>query len=163
MAHRFLAIWLLLSLATGASPRSAGAAATSPTLLLSRVTAEAILEKRTLAFEGLFDFENALQVAYPLHLVVFQGTRFVRYPVVGPAVVGESPLLADGILALGELSALLGEGGPAPSGVRLVSLTPTGGVVTLPDDLPAGTTTAVLFTVLPEENVLSNPLTFVLP
>jgi hypothetical protein len=163
MARRLFAMLAVAGLLAAASPRNCRAAATSPTLLLSRVAAQAVLGKRTLTFEGLFDFENALQVAYPLHLVVFQGSRFVRYPVVGGAVTGDSALLADGVLALGELPALLSQGTPAPNGVRLVTLTPSGGVVTLPDDLVAGDATAVLFTVLPEENVLSNPVTFVLP
>jgi len=163
VVRRFLALGIVAGVVAGVSARPAGAAATSPTLLVSRASATAILGKRTVTFEGVFDFENALQVAYPLHLVVFQGARFVRYPVAGPAVAGTSALLADGTLALGELPALLVEGATAAGGVRLVTLTPTGGTVTLPDDFVAGAATAVLFTVLPEENVISNPLTFVLP
>jgi len=163
MLRRCAVLCALAALFAGASVRTTGAAATSPTLLLSRVQVDAVLGKRTLTFEGVFDFENALQVAYPLHLVVFQGSRFVRYPVVGAAVGGTSALVADGALTSGELATLLAHGTAAASGVRLVTLTPTGGVVTLPDDFDAGTATAILFTVLPEENVLSNPVTLVLP
>lgn len=161
MLRSVLAVLLLTFAAM--PPRLAESAATSPTLALSAVDVAAVDGKRTLTFAGVFDFENALQVAYPLHLVVFRGTRFVRYPVVGPAVVGDSSRLADGVLSLGELNGFLGEGTPAPAGVRLVTLTPTGGVVTLPADLGSGSATAILFTVLPEEPVRSNPLTFVLP
>lgn len=51
---------------------------TSPTLVLSSARGEAAGGGRAAALEGSFDFPNAVQVGYPLHVVVFQGATFAR-------------------------------------------------------------------------------------
>jgi len=139
------------------------AGATSPSLVLSAASGEAADGARAVSVEGSFDFPNALQVGYPLQLVFFQGTRFARYEVAGAAVAGQSTALADGSLDEGELVGFLGDGAPAPAGVRIVTLTMTEGRVTLPAEFTAGPATAVLFTILADGSVISNPLSFVLP
>ena len=150
-----------LLLAATAGPARAGF--TSPTLVLSSARGDAGPSGRAAAIEGSFDFPNAIQVGYPLSLVVFQGTTFVRYPATGTPVTGQSPALADGILADAELAAFVGAGTPAASSVRIVSMTPTAIRVTLPSSFTAGSATAVLFTILSDGNVLSNAIDFVLP
>ena len=104
-----------------------------------------------------------MQVGYPLQLVVFQGTRFVRFPLGEPARTGQTTLLADGRLDATELAGFLAAGVSATPDVRLVSLTASRALVTLPADFVPGAATAQVFTVLPEEPVLSNPLALVLP
>jgi len=155
--HRFLAVALVLAAAT------AWASATSPTLIVSAARALRAESRHAVTIEGTFDFANAVQVGYPLQLVVFQGTRFVRYPATGTPRTGETALLADGRLDAAELPAFLAAGAPAPADVRLVTLTETSALVALPASFTAGTATAQVFTVLPEEPVLSNPLALVLP
>ena len=102
--HRFLAI-VLASLVAAAT---AWASATSPTLIVSAARAVAADGRRSVTIEGTFDFENAVQVGYPLQLVVFQGTRFVRFPAVGVPQTGETSLLADGRLDAAELAGSAG-------------------------------------------------------
>ena len=153
-------------LAAGAlvlTPAAVLAGATAPVLVLSAASGAVAGGARTVVLEGAFDFPNAVQVGYPLHILVFQGARFARYPVAGAAVVGESPVLGDGLLAEGELPVLLAAGAPAPPGVRLVTLRLDRATVTLPAEFTAGPATAVVFAVLPEGNVLSNPIGLVLP
>jgi hypothetical protein len=144
-------------------PPPAWPSATSPTLVVSAASATRAEGRIAVSIEGTFDFLNALQVGYPLQLVVFQGTRFVRFAVGDSAHTGTAPVLADGGLVTGELPALLGAGSPAASDVRIVTLAPTRALVSLPAEFTAGTATVQLFTVLAEEPVLSNPLALVLP
>jgi hypothetical protein len=143
--------------------RDACAGFTSPTLVLSAAQGEAATAGRAAAFEGSFDFPNAVQVGYPLNLVVFQGTTFVRYPAAGAPVTGTSTALGDGVLAESELAALLGNGGPVTASVRVVTMTPSAIRVTLPATFGAGLTTGVLFTILSDGSVLSNAIDFDLP
>lgn len=158
--HRVLATAaLLLCLASG----RVHAGATTPTLVLGAAEGEALDGARAVQLEGSFDFPNAVQVGYPLQLVVFQGTRFLRVPLVGAPVAGRSDTLADGTLAEAELTALLAAGTPAAPGVRIVTVTERDLRVTLPAEFAGGPTRAVLFAVLPEHPVLSNPIDFVLP
>jgi hypothetical protein len=87
------------------------------------------------------------------------GSRLALGPV--PPVASRS-LLADGQLVLGGLPTFLAAGDPAPPDVRIVTLTATHALVSLPADVAAGVATAQVFIVLPEEPVLSNPLALVL-
>src|SRR5215813_7887408 len=87
---------------------------TSPTLLLSTATGTVANGGRMVALAGSFDFPDTVQPGYPLNLVVSQGTRFVRYPILGQPVSGTSATLSDGLLTDAELSVLLGDGVPAP-------------------------------------------------
>ena len=149
------------SLLVGAPAVRAGS--TSPLLVVSAASGSAAGGGRSAVFEGTFDFENVVEVGYPLQIVVFQGTRFVRYVVAGPVVTGTSAVFADGQLTDVELPALITVGTTADAGVRIVTVTATGALVTLPATFTAGTTTVVLFTILPDGTVVSNPVDFVLP
>ena len=155
----------LLAVATAAlvHPAPVRAGATTPLLGLTSATASVAGGGRTVALEGTYDYPNAVQVGYPLQIVVFQGTRFVRYPIAAPAVTGTSDTLADGRLSADELDRLLAAGAPAPAAVRLVTATAGSLRLALPAEFTAGPASAVLFTILPEGTVLSNPMDFVLP
>lgn len=137
------------------------AGATSPTLVLGSAETSSVDGVRAVTFEASLDFENAVQTGYGLQLIVFQGARFVRYPLAGTPAAGESAVLADGALEEDEVPAVVGAGTPAAG--RIVSLTPRSLRVVVPSDLPAGATTAILAAVLPEHPVVSNPIGFVLP
>jgi len=158
-AHLVAVIALLLG-----STRVAHAGATSPTLIVSAASATATDGARVVMLAGAFDFPNAIQTGYPLQLVVFQGTRFVRYPVASPAVSGESALLADGALDEADLPAILAAGTAAPAGVRIITFTAGEARLALPPTFTSGAATALVFTILPADgSVLSNPLALVLP
>jgi len=151
----------LLSVALAAAP--VGAGFTSPTLVLTSAVATLAPAGRSLAVTGEFDFPNAVQVGYPLSLVVFQGTQFVRYPAAGAPVAGTSALLADGVLAEGDVPAVAAAGAPASAPVRVISITVSGVRVVLPAAFAPGNATAVLIATIPEGAVLSNPVNLVLP
>ena len=154
---------LLLALLVLVRPAAALAGATSPALVLGAASGEGSPGGHTVLLEGAFEFDNALQVGYPLQAVVFQKTRFVRYPIAGPPVTGTSPTLNDGVLTDAELAAFLGDGAPTPAAIRIVTVAPSSLRVTLPAQFRSGAATALLFTILPEGSVLSNQIDFVLP
>lgn len=161
MAPRATAAAVAALVVLGAA--TARPSATRPTLVVSAASAIRADGRYAVKIEGTFDFLNAVQVGYPLQLVVFQGTGFVRFPIGGVPHAGQTSLLADGQLDLADLSGFLAAGSPAPADVRVVSLSPTRAVVALPADFSPGTATAQAFTVLPNGSVLSNPLALVLP
>ena len=139
------------------------AGATTPTLAISAASGISGDARRTVVLETGWDYANGVQVPYALEIVVFQGTRFVRYPIDGTPVTGTSALLADGRLDPADVPAFLADGAAAPADVRIVTLVPGEARVSLPADFTAGAATAVLFAVLPDRNAFSNPLALVLP
>ena len=143
------------------SPVRAGA--TTPTPVLAAASGAAAGSARTATLDGVFDYPNAVQSGTALQVVVFQGTRFVRYPLSGTPVTGDSSLLADGALDQAEIPAFLATGTSAPASVRFLTLTASQARVALPTSFATGPATAVVFGVFGAESVLSNPLTFVLP
>jgi hypothetical protein len=152
---------LLAVVLTFATTRLLRAGATTPTLALSSAAATVVdAGIRSARFEAAYDYSNAVQADYDLELIVFQGENFARYPVSGPARVGSSTALADGLTA-GDLPTLEAASTPAPADVRVVEIGPTEITVRLP--LLTGGATAVLVATVDEGIVLSNPLTFVLP
>jgi hypothetical protein len=146
-----------------ALPGPARATGTTPLLALASASAAVADGARSVAVEGTFDFPDALQVGYPLELVVFQGTRFARFPVVGAPVTGDSPELADGALGAAEITAFLHEGTAAPAGVRLITLVADHARVSLPAGFTSGPASVLVFAVLSEGPVLSNVIVFSLP
>ena len=159
MSRLVPATLLLAALAAG----DAFAGATTPRLALSAAAGSAAGAARSVVVEGNLDFGNALQVGYPIDLLVFQGATFARFPFAGAPIAGTSPELADGALAPTEIAALLAEGAAPPAGVRIVTLVPTSIRVTLPAAFTAGPATAIVFGILTDGTVLSNPITFTLP
>src|SRR5262245_45117995 len=158
---RVAALTSALVLAVAVAPLEAGF--TSPTLVVMAATGSVAPAGRSLAISGEFDFPNAVQVGYPLSLVVFQGTTFVRYPAAGAPVEGTSPLLADGVLADGEIGAFVTAGAPAAASVRVLSITSGGMRVVLPAGFEPGPATVLLIATIPEGAVLSNAVEVVLP
>jgi hypothetical protein len=157
---------LILTIAAAlAVPRGLRAGATSPTLVVSSATAAAVNGVRSVALEGMFDFDNAVQTGYALQFLVFQGTTFVRFPVADPPRTGTSPLVADGDVTEGDFASLAGAGQAAPAETRIVSLTSRSARLVLPPSFTAGPATVMIATILPNDDdaVLSNPLPFVLP
>src|SRR5262249_55308467 len=145
------------------STTSARPSATSPTLVVSAASGMRADGRVAVTVEGAFDFPNAVQVGYPLQLVVFQGTSFVRFPITGAAQIVQSSLLADGSLDADGVPGLLAAGSSATADVRIVSLSSTRAVLALPASFTPGAATVQAFTVLPDGRVLSNPLALVLP
>lgn len=161
---RFVPIAVAVGLAL-AGPRPVLGGATSPTLVVSSAVGAVGDGARSIAIEGTFDFDNAVQTGYALQIVVFQGTQFVRYPVAAPPRAGTSASLADGTLDVTELPALLGDGSPAPAATRIVTLTTRTARVALPPGFAAGDATVLIAAILPVDDdvVVSNPLPLVLP
>jgi hypothetical protein len=151
----------LFALAIAAPAAFAGF--TSPTLVLSAARGDAGTAGRGAAFEGQFDFPNAVEVGYRLSLVVFQGTTFARYPAAAAPVTGTSATLGDGVLAEAEIETLDGAGGAADPSVRILSMTPSTIRVTLPSTFASGPASGVLYTILSDGNVVSNVVSFDLP
>jgi len=156
-----ISLAIVTGLALGLIAREVRAAATTPTLILTTAAPAVAKGARSVAFEGSFDFPNALEVGYPLELVIFQGAHFVRYPVAGTAHVGDSAGLLAG--HLDDLPTFDLEGAEAPDDVRIVPVVPDRLRVTLPATFTAGRATAVLFASVPHGAVVSNPIVFLLP
>jgi len=138
------------------------AAGTDPTLALTGAEAASGDGPVLVRLQGSLQFDDLLQFDFPAGVVVYQGTRFARVPVVGPVVSGSSSLLAGG-LAPSELFGLLDLGASAAAPARLVTLTPTTISFVLPPGFDPGTATAVLYAVLEGDAFLSNPITVTLP
>ena len=154
---------MLAATLAAAAPVVARAAGTTPTLILASADGAVADGARSVLLAGDFDYPNAVQVGYPLDLVVFQGTNFVRYRVAGPVVTGTSNALADGQLVSSELPSFLNDGTAAPVGVRVITLRFDQARVALPSTFTAGPATAVMFTLLPTGRMVSNPIQFTLP
>ena len=157
-----LAFFALAGLALAMPPGARGGF-TSPPLILSEASGAEAGGQRSVSLRGTFDFENAVQLpGYPISLIVFQGTTFVRYPFTGAPVSGTSAVLADGILTEAEVPSL--DPAPAaPTGVRIIDLESDTIRVTLPATFTAGPTTAMVIAILVDGTVLSNPIVFSLP
>ena len=138
-----------LTAAAFCTPSAALAGATDPTLAIGRFIVRPVAAATAADVTGVFGFDDALQVSYPLTLVVYQGTFFVRFPVGGTAESGNFAGLPDG-LAVSEIASLEGAGTPE-SGAEMLALEPNRIQVSLPPSFFDGTVTAVLYVELPEE------------
>jgi len=107
----------------------------------------------------MFGFDDVVQVTYPLSLVLYHDSSFVRYPIGSTAESGTLAQLSDG-LAISEIAALESAGSPEASG-EILRLEPSRLVVSVPASLAnAGTITAQLYVVLPGEgSFISNAVT----
>ena len=149
---------LSLAVATGA-----WAGATSPTLVLATGRPVGAAPPYGVRLTGTFDFENVLQLEVPIELVVFQGSRFVRFPLGGDPLEGTTAAVADGILSQSDLPALDAASSPVGDGARVTALGPTAVGVALPSVFGPGPVTAIVVARLVEETVFSNPIQVVLP
>jgi len=136
---------------------SAVAGTTGPVLALGEVKASRVAPGAILDIIGLYGFDDLIQVNYPVTVLAYQGTRFVRFVPGQAAVSGDFEGLADGLSA-GEISFLESRGEPDPD-ARILRLEPGRIVVSLPSSIVDGVVDVVLYLQLPSEGtVISNVL-----
>jgi hypothetical protein len=137
-----------------ALPCAARAGSTDPVLVIGQARASGT-PARLVDLLGAWGFDDALQVAYPLNVVVIQGTSFVRFPVGDAAESGTLAGLSDG-LAIGEIAALEAAGSPS-SDAAIVRFALHEMTLALPGGFAPGSVDVVLYTTVPGEGVfLSN-------
>ncbi len=160
-AARYAALWVaaLAILGIEASPCLAGA--TDPVLAIGRFTAAPVGSGTLVDLTGAFGFDDTLQVDFPLNIVVYQGTTFVRLPVGGQPQVGNFAGLADG-LAVSEI-AELESAGQNSAEAELLRIEPNRLHASLADLFIDGILTAIVYVELPDEggftsNAVSVPI-----
>lgn len=133
---------LLATLLTcGAAPLSA--ANTDPTLALMRATAvRGSSGRATLTLETSFSFDDAIQLALPIDVVVTQGTRVAHC-----ALSGTVSLTVDGAAQ-------------SPGDAGVISVTDRRIIVVLPPQFAAGEASAQLVGAYSSKAVASNVLRF---
>lgn len=137
------------------SAPGARAGSTDPVLVIGQATCGGGSPARLVDLLGSWGFDDVLQIDYPLTVVVYQGSTFVRLRTGQPAVAGSFAGLSDG-LAAGEVAALEGAGSPTASAsiVRFASHEMT---LALPPVFAAGDLEVILYVSLPGEGLfLSN-------
>lgn len=128
---------------------------TDPMLVIGQATAAGGSPARIVNLLGAWGFDDALQIDYPLSIVVSQGTSFVRYPVGGSPESGTYSGLADG-LSIAEIPALESAGGLASS-ASIQRLARHEMTLALPATFASGAVTVVLYVSIPGEGTfLSN-------
>lgn len=138
-----------------ATASSLHAGSTDPVLVIGQATASGGSPTRIVDLLGSWGFDDTLQIDYPLHIVVSQGSSFVRYPLGSPAKTGTFADLADG-LTLGEIAALE-SAGTVTSEASIVHLSLHEMTLTLPATFEPGSVNVVLYVSLPGEGTfLSN-------
>jgi hypothetical protein len=153
-SHRKSAIHLGASLAialviVGVLTSNSRSGATDPVLAVGRLFVQPVGDAAIADLTGTFAFDDTLQVAFPLNLVVYQGTTFVRLPIGGQVKVGDYPGLADG-LSVAEITAL--EAAGLPSGdSEILRVEPNRLQASLPDIFVDGIITALVYVELPDE------------
>jgi hypothetical protein len=130
---------------------------TDPVLVIGEASISAGQPARVVHLLGSWGFDDALQLDYPLSVVVSQGSSFVRFPFGGPPVAGTFAGLSDG-LAASEIAALESAGSPSAaasiSHLALHEMT-----LALPAVFAPGGVRVVLYVSLPGEGTfLSNPV-----
>lgn len=150
---------VVLSGAGTTAPVTVHAGATDPTLAIGQVRAQPAGSAALVEVMGTFGFDDVLQIAYPLSLVLHHDANFVRYPVGTTAEYGTLAQLADG-LATSEVAALESAGAPETN-AEIVRVEPGRFVVSLPSSLAnSGTITAQLYVTIPGEGTfVSNAVT----
>lgn len=133
--------------------------------MLSLTSAEATATpdgQAVIAATGAFNFEDVVEDVFGLSLIVFNGTRFVRFDQAGHAIEGDSPLLADGI-DLSEVETVLAAGAAVGPPAALAGLERDRITVVLPDDFPSGSASVVLGAVFDGDSFASNVLVLEVP
>ena len=157
-----LVVLLLLIgvLSPAGSPRASGSA---PTLTLTGGDAFVTQDgARAVVATGRFNFDDRLQFAFPVGVLVVQGERFARYDVSGAIVSASSPLVADGIIAT-EVPELLTLTGTASAPAALVQIRPDRITVALPPDFVPGAAVVLLYASKDSESFVSNVVALELP
>lgn len=123
--------------------------ATDPVLAIGRLRVVPVGTASIVDLTGAFAFDDMLQVEFPLNLVVYQGSTFVRLPVGGQVQVGDFAGLADG-LSVGEIAALE-SAGQNSSDAEFLRVEPNRLQASLPDLFDDGIITAVVYVELAGE------------
>jgi hypothetical protein len=140
-----LGIAVMASLLIG--PAGARAGSFEPILAIGQVVARPAGLGAVVEVTGNFGFDDALQVDFPLNLVVYQGKEFVRYPLGGEPISGTFIPLQNGLVArqIPHLEAK----GEFEAEAEIVRLEPKRLLVSLPPKFEDGSITAILYVVDP--------------
>ena len=132
-----------------ASARPVVAGSTDPMLVIGEAHAGGGSPVRVVDLLGSWGFDDALQLDYPLCVVVSQGETFVRYPFGESPVTGSFAGIANG-LAPSEIGALEAAGSPA-TGASISRLAIHEMTLAVPPVFQAGDLSIVLYVSLPGE------------
>ncbi len=138
-------------------PAGARAGSFEPVLAIGQVVARHAGQSALVEVTGNFGFDDALQIEFPLNLVVYQGKEFVRYPLGGEPISGTFVPLPSGLQArqIPHLEAK----GEFESEAEIIRLEPNRITVSLPPKFEDGSITAILYVVGPSQGAfLSNPV-----
>ncbi len=138
-------------------PAGARAGSFEPVLAIGQVVARHAGQSALVEVTGNFGFDDALQIEFPLNLVVYQGKEFVRYPLGGEPISGTFVPLSSGLQArqIPHLEAK----GEFESEAEIIRLEPNRITVSLPPKFEDGSITAILYVVGPTQGAfLSNPV-----
>lgn len=145
----------ILAAAFLAFATKASAGSTDPVLVIGEAHASGGSPARLVDLLGSWGFDDALQLDYPLSIVVSQGSTFVRYAFGEAPVSGTFAGLADG-LSISEIPALEATGSPA-AGAAMSRLSLHEMTLAVPPVFAAGNLDVVLYVSLPGEGTfLSN-------
>ncbi len=138
-------------------PAGARAGSFEPVLAIGQVVARHAGQSALVEVTGNFGFDDALQIEFPLNLVVYQGKEFVRYPLGGEPISGTFVPLRSGLQArqIPHLEAK----GEFESEAEIIRLEPNRITVSLPPKFEDGSITAIFYVVGPSQGAfLSNPV-----
>ncbi len=138
-------------------PAGARAGSFEPGLAIGQVVAQYAGPSAIVEVTGNFGFDDALQINFPVNLLVYQGKEFVRYPLGRAPISGAFVPLLNGLLAR-QISRLEARG-ELESEAEIIGLQPNRITVSLPPKFGDGSITAILYVVDPYQGpFLSNPV-----
>jgi hypothetical protein len=140
---------VLLAFASLSLGARAWAGATDPTLVIGEVVARPVGSGALAEVTGIYGFDDLVQMNYPITLVAYTGTNFVRLRPSAQAASGSFAGLSDG-LAAGELASFEATGTSDPS-ASFVRIEPNKLTVALPSALSSGNVSFVAYIVIPGE------------
>ena len=138
-------------------PAGARAGSFEPILAIGQVVARHAGQSAIVEVTGNFGFDDALQIDFPVNLLVYQGKEFVRYPLGQAPISGAFIPLRNGLKAR-QISHLETKG-EVESEAEIIRLRPNRITVFLPPKFEDGSITAILYVVDPYQGAfLSNPV-----
>ncbi len=138
-------------------PAGARAGSFEPILAIGQVVARHAGQSAIVEVTGNFGFDDALQIDFPVNLLVYQGKEFVRYPLGGTPIAGTFIPLLNGLKAR-QISNLEAKGAFEWE-AEIIGLQPNRITVSLPPKFEDGSITAILYVVDPQLGpFLSNPV-----
>ncbi len=128
-------------------PAEARAGSFEPILAIGQVVAQHAGQSALVEVTGNFGFDDALQVDFPVNLIVYQGKEFVRYPLGGEPSSGTFIPLQSGLEAR-QIPYLEANSEFEPE-AEIVRLEPKRLLVSLPPKFEDGLITAILYVIDP--------------